>query len=39
MDLNKSDNSIFRESKSWRKDIIREEMKNVDLDLDDSYAK
>jgi hypothetical protein len=39
VDLDKLNNSIPRESKSWREDMIRKEMKNVDPDPDDSYAK
>jgi hypothetical protein len=39
VDLDKSDNSIPGESKSWRENIIREEMKNVNPDSDDLYAK
>jgi hypothetical protein len=39
VDLDKSDNNIPGESKSWRENIIRKEMKNVDPDLDDLYAK
>jgi predicted glycosyltransferase len=39
MDLNKSDSNIPEEFKSWRENMIREEMKNVNPDLDDLYAK
>jgi hypothetical protein len=35
----KSDSSIFKEFKFWQENIIRKEMKNVDLDLNDLYAK
>jgi hypothetical protein len=31
--------TISGESKFWREDIIRKEMKNVDPDSDDLYAK
>ena len=39
MNLNKSNGSTPGKSKSWREDIIREEIKNMILDLDDLYAK
>jgi hypothetical protein len=39
MNLDKLDNSIFRGSKSWREDMIREKMKNVNPDSDNLYAK
>jgi hypothetical protein len=39
VDSDKSDNNIFREFKFWREDIIREKMKNIDLDSDNLYAK
>jgi hypothetical protein len=39
MDSDKSDSNIFRGSKFWREDMIREEIKNVNPDLDDLYAK
>jgi hypothetical protein len=34
-----SNNNISKKSKSWREDIIRKKIKNVDLDPDDLYAK
>jgi hypothetical protein len=39
VDSDKLNNSIFGKSKFWREDIIREKMKNMELDLDDLYAK
>jgi hypothetical protein len=39
VDLDKSDSNISRKSKSWREDMIREKMKNIDSDSDDLYAK
>jgi hypothetical protein len=39
MDLNKLDSNISGKSKFWRKNIIREKMKNVDLNSDNLYAK
>jgi hypothetical protein len=39
VDSDKSDSSIPGESKSWRENMIREKMKNVDPDSDDLYAK
>jgi hypothetical protein len=39
VDLDELDGSIPGGSKFWREDMIREEMKNVDSDLDDLYAK
>jgi hypothetical protein len=39
MDSDKSNSSIPGKSKSWREDMIREKIKNVNPDLDDLYAK
>jgi hypothetical protein len=39
INLDKLDSSIPKGSKFWREDMIREEMKNVDLDLNNLYAK
>jgi hypothetical protein len=39
VDSDKSDNNTFKKSKSWREDMIREKMKNMDPDLDDLYTK
>jgi hypothetical protein len=39
MDLDKLNNNISGKSKSWRENMIREEIKNVNLDLDNLYAK
>jgi hypothetical protein len=39
VDLDKLNNSIPKESKFWREDMIREEIKNVNLDLNNLYAK
>jgi hypothetical protein len=35
----KSNNNIPKRSKSWREDIIREKIKNMDPDSDNLYAK
>jgi hypothetical protein len=35
----KSDSSIPEKSKSWRENMIRKEIKNVNSDPDNSYAK
>jgi hypothetical protein len=39
VDLDKLDSSILRKSKFWREDMIRKEMKNMNLNLDDLYTK
>jgi hypothetical protein len=39
VDSDELDNSILRESKSWRENMIRKKIKNVDPDLDNLYAK
>jgi hypothetical protein len=39
MDLNKSDSNIPEEFKSWRENMIREEMKNMNPNPDNLYAK
>jgi hypothetical protein len=39
VDSDKLNSNISEESKSWRENMIREKMKNVDLDLNDLYAK
>jgi hypothetical protein len=39
VDLDKSNSNISEKFKFWRENMIRKEMKNVDSDLDDSYAK
>jgi hypothetical protein len=39
IDSDKLNNSIPEESKSWREDIIREKIKNVNPDPDNLYAK
>jgi hypothetical protein len=39
VDLNKLNNSIPGESKSWREDMIREEMKNINPDSNNLYTK
>jgi hypothetical protein len=39
VNLNELNSSISGKSKFWRENIIREEMKNMDFDLDDLYAK
>jgi hypothetical protein len=39
VDSDKSNSSIPEESKSWREDMIREEMKNVNPNPNDLYAK
>ena len=39
MNSDKLNNSISKESKFWRENMIREEIKNVNLNLDDLYAK
>jgi hypothetical protein len=39
VNLDKLNSSISGEFKSWRENIIRKKMKNMDLDLDDLYAK
>jgi hypothetical protein len=39
VDLDELNNNIPGKSKFWREDMIREEMKNVDSDSDDLYAK
>jgi hypothetical protein len=35
----KSDNNTPGKSKSWREDMIRKKMKNLNLNPDDPYAK
>jgi hypothetical protein len=35
----KLNGNIPEGSKSWRENMIRKEIKNIDLDLDDLYAK
>jgi hypothetical protein len=39
VNLDKSDSNTPGRSKSWREDMIREKMKNVNPDLDNLYAK
>jgi hypothetical protein len=39
VDSDKSNGSIPKKSKSWRENMIREEMKNMNPDPDDLYAK
>jgi hypothetical protein len=39
VDSDKSDGSTPGESKSWRENIIREEIKNMNPDSNDLYAK
>jgi hypothetical protein len=39
VDLDKLNSSIFGKSKSWRENMIRKKIKNVNLDLDDPYTK
>jgi hypothetical protein len=39
VDSDKLNNNIPEGSKSWREDMIRKEMKNMDPDSDDLYAK
>jgi hypothetical protein len=39
VDLDKLNSSIPEKSKSWREDMIREEMKNMNPDSNDLYAK
>jgi hypothetical protein len=39
VDSDKLNNNISGKSKSWRENMIREEMKNIDLNPNDLYAK
>jgi hypothetical protein len=39
VDSDKLNSNIPEEFKSWRENIIREKIKNVDPDLNDLYAK
>jgi hypothetical protein len=39
VDSDESDSNIPKESKFWRKDMIREKIKNVDFDSNNLYAK
>jgi hypothetical protein len=39
VDSDKLNNNIPEKSKSWRENIIREKIKNMDPDLNDLYAK
>jgi len=39
VNLDKLNSNIFKKSKSWRENMIREKIKNVNPDLNDLYAK
>jgi hypothetical protein len=39
MDSNESDNNTPEKSKSWREDIIRKKIKNINPDPDNLYTK